>query len=756
MIITVRSDHLGSVAVDPGLSRLVEQGLYLMGPLGGAELREAIEQPAAIAGLRLEDGLVELLLRDADGAAGALPLLSHSLVETWRRREGHVLTVEGYRASGGIRGAVARTAERLHDSLPADEQAALRTVLLRLVTATNTGEPVRRRVQTRTLLGDPRRERVVALLVRSRLVTADEFTVEIAHEALIRAWPRLQGWLDEDVAGRQILRHLSTASDDWEALGRPDSELLRGARLQSALDWRSAAAPDLTATEAAYLDASAARTQADAREIADRAVREARQNRRLRGLLAAASLFLVLSLVAGLVAWGSRQDIGRERDAALAAQDDARIEALVNRSLALRSTDRGVAALLAVEAYRRRPDARSLSALLGTFTAAPTFLGRRYVTGDSVTGALIPGSDSAVVAVDDAPPVVLDLVDGAREERFGAGAEGPSLLAVSAGGRVTARVTPTGDAGGTLALFETGTGRGLGGAVEIGFPPSSVALSADGSLVAVAGGNAEAAWYRTDDGGQVGTLPGLPARREPGGLPLRRPLRHRGRDLRDHRHAVRRLHGRPAARGGPDDVGGRWRDRGTGALLGEPSGHDSGRRARGGWARRDRRGRPGVDDAPVVGRHPGQRAPRELPVAGGRPVDGAALLRRLLRGHPRARSGDRGTDRGAARPPERQRRPPGGLPRRPRAGRLRRGGAGRLPMAARRQRPDHPPRGTGTRRRTTATTPSGSSLLVAARPPGSTVFDDFHDFTVWDPGIRSSHRRPGRRRRPRLGRGGTH
>ena len=84
------------------------------------------KQPAQLAGLRLEHGLVELLVRDCEGEPGGLPLLSHALVETWRRRDGVTLTVEGYRGSGGIRGAVARSADRLYDGLAADERATLR------------------------------------------------------------------------------------------------------------------------------------------------------------------------------------------------------------------------------------------------------------------------------------------------------------------------------------------------------------------------------------------------------------------------------------------------------------------------------------------------------------------------------------------------------------------------------------------------------------------------------------------------------
>ena len=328
--------------------------------------------------------------------------------------------------------------------------------------------------------------------------------------------------------------------------------------------------------------------------------------------------------------------------------------------------------------------------------------------------------------------MVLDLADGARDVRFAVGADGPSLLAVSADGRVTARVSPAGKAGATLALFETGTGRELGGPVEIGFPPSSVALSADGSLVAVAGGSAEAAWYRTDDGGQVGSLPGASRRRGPGGLPIRRPLRHRGRDLRGERHAVRRFGGRSPPCRGSGDVGGRGTDRGTGSLLGEPAGRDPGRSARGGRTRRHRRGRPRIDDAAVVDRHPGSAHPENCPW-----LAVAPSTARLYCGDYYGVIHERDLASGL---------PTGVLldPQNGSVGRLAVSSDGRELVAfgaeapvVSRWRLD----GSGPITRLVAPghvvydgyDASGASLLVAARPAGSNVDGDFHDFAVWDP-----------------------
>ena len=125
VVVTLRADHLGEVAELPELAARVQAGIYLLGAMGEPQLRAAIEGPAAKAGLRLEPGLVDLLVRDVAGEPGALPLLSHALAETYERREGPVLTTAGYRAVGGVQGAVARAADEV-DRLAVAGRAARR------------------------------------------------------------------------------------------------------------------------------------------------------------------------------------------------------------------------------------------------------------------------------------------------------------------------------------------------------------------------------------------------------------------------------------------------------------------------------------------------------------------------------------------------------------------------------------------------------------------------------------------------------
>jgi WD40 repeat protein len=473
---------------------MVERGLHLVAPMTDDELRQAIDGPAGRAGLRLEPGLIELLLREVEGEAGALPLLSHALAETWSRREGAVLTVEGYRSTGGIRGAVAQTAEQLWESLTPAQRTSARSLLLRMVALSPDGEPAAARLPLSVAAPDLERKRLVALLSRCRLVTTDDRSVTVAHESVVRAWPRLRSWLDEDAAGQRMLRHLLVAAEDWDGRGRPDSELYRGARLAATTEWRARTSPELTAVEADFLDASAALAQAEEQTVRERARAQARQNRRLRVALAGTALGLVLALVAGVVAVEQSRDQARTARTAL-------VDELVAQSVALRSTRRDLAALLAVEAYRLRPDAATRGALFGVFTATPGFLG--YLTTGRGTGhrAGVPLSSGHVLsdgrtllaAGVDGVIRVIDLERGWDGDRFAAPDVPPirALISVSRDESTVAEISWEGpeEGGGrsTLGVFDVASRSRRFPDVRLPMDVGAVAVSADGRYVAVSG-----------------------------------------------------------------------------------------------------------------------------------------------------------------------------------------------------------------------------------------------------------------------------
>jgi DNA-binding SARP family transcriptional activator/WD40 repeat protein len=544
LVVAVRADRLGDISANTGFARLVEPGVYLLSAMDESDLRAAIEGPARQAGLLLEPGLVDLLVREVEGEPGALPLLSHALHQTWQRREGRTLTVDGYRTTGGIRGSVAQSAEELYELVPADQRPVLRDMLLRLVAPTPEGEPVRSRVPRRLVATDEEHDRLIELLVRARLVTSDEGVVELAHEALVRAWPRLRGWLDDDVEGQRILRHLTMTADSWDALHQPDSELYRGVRLAQAVEWQQRVQPDLAPQERAFLDASVEAEQAEVRAAEARQRTQARQNRRLRALLVTTAAVLAVALVAGAIAFvQSRRaaeqrdrataaarrselqalETQAERDRATAAARRSALQALETQAQSVGDTQRDLAALLAIEAYRLDPGSASRAALFSTFTGDPGFEGYARVSGiprDGATSivvtpdshlALVTGHSTAVHAVD------LDsrVETGKPFPDPGFPKPGESRLALSGDGTLLAQIVggrfDSDTSNDWLVLYDVGSRSFRVPPIPLTANVGDVAISPDGQWVVVAGGaRSDAFVYRADTGVLVGTIPGLP------------------------------------------------------------------------------------------------------------------------------------------------------------------------------------------------------------------------------------------------------
>jgi DNA-binding SARP family transcriptional activator/WD40 repeat protein len=395
LVLALRADHLGDLAPYPEIARVLEDGLYLLGPMSEPGLRSAIEGPARRAGLRLEPGLVDLLAREVEGEPAALPLLSHVLRQTWERREGPTLTVAGYRATGGIRQAVARSAESLYDAMDPAERTQLRNLLLRLVMPTEDGDPVRARVPRSKVAVDARHERLVERLVEARLVSADGGTLQIAHEALVRVWPRLRGWLDDDLDGQRLFRHLAGAADAWQTMGRPDSELYRGTRLIRTLEWRDRAEPDLDDTETAFLDASVALSSSEQQATETRIARDRTSRRRLRGALAGVGVFLALALVAGIVAIRNANQAEHDRRDRVAAA----LLAEARRAGAQAGAQENIATalLLAVEALNVDDSSQAWDNLAAALTRAGPVARVGNVGG--TTMSMSPSPDGRLVAV---------------------------------------------------------------------------------------------------------------------------------------------------------------------------------------------------------------------------------------------------------------------------------------------------------------------------------------------------------------------
>jgi class 3 adenylate cyclase len=284
VVVTIRADLYGRCSAYPRLSRALAASQVLVGLLGRDELRRAIELPARRAGLRVEPDLVAALVDEVVDQPGGLPLLSTTLLELWQLREGRSLRMASFDRIGGVRGSVARLAEAAYQRLTPDQRSIARSSLLRLAGPGEGDAAVRRRAPLAEFDVDRNADaaEVLRVLTNSRLITTSEGTVEVAHEALLREWPRLVDWLEEDAQGHQVQRHLIEASKEWAGSERDPAELYRGARLASALEWTAAHPFDLNELEREFIAESRAASE---REID----RQRRTNRRLRFLLVGAS-----------------------------------------------------------------------------------------------------------------------------------------------------------------------------------------------------------------------------------------------------------------------------------------------------------------------------------------------------------------------------------------------------------------------------------------------------------------------------------
>lgn len=273
IVITLRADFYGHCASYPQLRQALAKHQEYIGAMSDEELRRAVEEPACRGHWELEPGLVDLILHDVGHEPGALPLLSHALYETWQRRRGRVMTLSGYASSGGVRGAIAETAEAIFtDQFTHEQQAIARRIFLRLTELgdeTSTGD-TRRRVTFDELILKPEEKEatqvVLMALADARLVTTSEDSVQVAHEALIREWPTLRAWLEDNREGLRLHRQLTEAAQDWQAAGGELEMLFRGARLAHAREWAVSHEDDMNPLEKEFLEASIASSEREAAE----------------------------------------------------------------------------------------------------------------------------------------------------------------------------------------------------------------------------------------------------------------------------------------------------------------------------------------------------------------------------------------------------------------------------------------------------------------------------------------------------------
>ncbi|MFP5285777.1 MAG: TIR domain-containing protein, partial [Thermoanaerobaculia bacterium] len=343
VVVAVREDFLTACDAYPELPALLERGRVRVMPLTREEMRQAIEQPAQRAGFAFEVGLAERILDDVSGVPGALPLLQFLLAELWERRRGGWLTAAAYEEIGGVRGVVARQAETLYRGLQATDQEIARRILLRLIySAEATGETGRRATLAElwALHGDAARvERVVEVLAEAGLVTVGQAGAELAHETLIRSWPRAQVWIRDDAQFLRWREQLRAAVDEWQRSGGEADLLLRGAPLATAEVFLRERSGDLTVEETAFI---AAAVELRGRE-------EKRRRQRTRAVAAGAAILLIGAIAVTVVVQTLRGRSTTALSRQLAAQSTSALE-----------DDLSLALLLGVEALEASdtPEAR--------------------------------------------------------------------------------------------------------------------------------------------------------------------------------------------------------------------------------------------------------------------------------------------------------------------------------------------------------------------------------------------------------------
>jgi WD40 repeat protein/DNA-binding SARP family transcriptional activator len=407
VVLTLRADFYDRPLLYQHLTELLGTSTELVGPLTAEELERAVAGPAERVGVAVDAGLVAHMVADVADQPGALPLLQYALTELFDRRADSTLTRDAYHAVGGVSGALARRAEETFAALPEASREAARQLFLRLVTLAEGVEDTRRRTLRAELLSLPGdMDTVIAAFGDARLLSFDRDpdtrgpTVEVAHEALLREWGRLRGWIDaarEDLATE---RRLAAAADEWLRAGRDPSFLLSGSRLEQLEAWQHSAGLAITPTEREYLDASLAerdrrRAEEEARQARVRTL-ERHSVTRLRALVA---LFAVLGLVASsltVVAVNQRQRAERAaRDATarqLAAASVANLDVDPERSILLAleavETTRAVDGTVHPEAEEALHRAVKTSRLVrtiphGSYSVAVTSDGSRVVTAGS-------------------------------------------------------------------------------------------------------------------------------------------------------------------------------------------------------------------------------------------------------------------------------------------------------------------------------------------------------------------------------------
>lgn len=507
VIITLRADFTDKPLRYVDFGEMMNRRFEFVLPLTADEVERAVAGPAGRVGLKLEKGLVSTIIREAGNQPGTLPLLQYALSELFEKREGRTLTNKAYREIGGVLGALGRSAEAIYSSLDEEGKSAARQLFLRLVTLGEGTEDTRRRVlraelEDLSMVHSPW-SIVIDIFGKARLLTFDHdpitrgATAEVAHEALLREWSRLRGWLDESRADIRLQRQLAGMVNEWQKADRDASFLLTGTRLEQFEGWSANTSLLLTQDEKAYLAAGIA--ERDRRETEERIrqqrelenaqkLAEAERQRaeeqtlsasqlRKRAVYLAGALAVALFMAVAAVLFGrqaqtaSRLATSRE----LAAASISNLEIDPERSILLALEALGASRTIEAEdALHRAVQASRLQMVIDA-----------HEPGAASIVAFSPDGKHLVSAASDETVKIWDLTTGERTLRLDG-----HFAAYSPDGSQLAVVAPDGRVG----MYDPATGKQIQAPGQID-AKLSVAFSPDGSrLLTVAYGNLPKVW----------------------------------------------------------------------------------------------------------------------------------------------------------------------------------------------------------------------------------------------------------------------
>jgi WD40 repeat protein len=487
VVIGLRAGFVEHCTAHPELEPALRDQL-IVGPMNGDELHAAIEAPARDAGLTVEDGLARTMLNDfgailspgADSRAtydpGRLPLLAHALRETWERRQGGRLTITAYNDAGGIKRAVAKKADEVYNTFDDDGKRLARQLLLHMVAVREGAEETRRRMSRDALLAElpaadtETASRVLDKLETERLVTADQDTVQIAHEALLRYWPLLSGWLEENRTWLRVQQRLTDHAHEWDDHDRHPDQLLHGTQLSAVHEELDPARrAELGRLETAFLHASEKL--------------QARTERARRAFVAVLTVAVVVAAGFAVVA----QDSSR---AARHQQAIAQSQQLAEEADTLRGSNPEVSALLSLEAYRVQGTGEAANSLLA---AQADYFAADLVSRYGPVNAVAYDPDGRVLATAGEHDIVTlsDAVTGKAIATL-RGAAAFYDVAFDRAGRFLAGAGQDG----TVVLWDAHTYRRIGTVTRDGSAVNAVAFSPDGRTLASAGDDGTVTLWR--------------------------------------------------------------------------------------------------------------------------------------------------------------------------------------------------------------------------------------------------------------------